>query len=203
MWAKWAGRLITSNPCRVCANPAWSDQVGHWVGEGLADREIGRRLGVSKSLVSRHRQRHILVPMQHQAAVVAKGAGAQRERQQLARAAACDAPTPAQVTAAFLGLDAIASDISRIAQRLDASAGEAAAAGQHGGHAALAGQLLRQAELRARLGGHDRPAPTKGEGAVFSVQIVFSGGRVEHIAATPDSGRRTIDLEPASETDDT
>ena len=100
---------------------------------------------------------------------------------------------------AIFKLDAIASDISRIAQRLDGSADAAAAAGQHGGHAALAGQLLRQAELRARLGGHDRPAPAASEGAVFSVQFVFAGsGKTESIttgisvtAAQP----RTIDAE--------
>jgi hypothetical protein len=33
-----------SNPCRICANPIWVEQAETWVREGVADREIAKRL---------------------------------------------------------------------------------------------------------------------------------------------------------------
>jgi hypothetical protein len=146
---------------------------------GATDRAIGRQFGITHVSVGRHRREHIVKPMQAAATALDRGRAVRQQREE--QQAAVERGDPL----AIFKLDAIATDISRIAQRLDGSAAQAAAAGQHGGHAALAGQLLRQAELRSRLGGYDRPTPAASEGAVFSVQIVFSGGAVERISTMP------------------
>jgi hypothetical protein len=177
-------------PCKLCVNP---DQVAvrTALASGATDRAIGRQFGITHVSVGRHRREHLVKPMQAAATALDRGRAVRQQREE--QLAAVERGDPLSI----FKLDAIASDISRIAQRLDGSAGEAAAAGQHGGHAALAGQLLRQAELRARLGGHDRPAPIEGHGAMFSVTIQFSTGQAERISvpvATIDGGATEDDF---------
>jgi hypothetical protein len=69
---------------------------------GGPDRVIGRQFGITHVSVGRHRREHLVKPMQ----------------------AAVERGDPL----AIVKLDAIANDISRIVQRLDGLASEAAAA---------------------------------------------------------------------------
>jgi hypothetical protein len=168
----------TGRPCSICRSGEKTQVAAKMIASGATDQAIADRLGegLHRMAVSRHRRLHIEAPARAVAEMAGKGQDARQQRDE--QLAAIERGDPL----AIFKLDAIANDISRIAQRLDGSASEAAAAGQHGGHAALAGQLLRQAELRARLGGHDRPAPIDGHGAMFSVTIQFSSGQAERIS---------------------
>ena len=107
-----------ANPCRICANPAWTEKANNWVKEGVSDREVARRLGCDKSLVTRQRQNHFIKPLQDQLAIAAKGAAPEKQRQELAEAAAVDSPTPAQFVEAHFGLRAQAEKLQRIEERL-------------------------------------------------------------------------------------
>jgi len=132
-----------ANLCRICVNPAWTEKADRWAREGIADREVARRLGIDKSLVTRHRERHIIKPLRNQLAVASKGASLQRERKELAAAAASDAPSPAQFVEAFFGLKAQAEKLQRIEERLERMAELAEQGGSPNGVASLAAQQLR------------------------------------------------------------
>jgi hypothetical protein len=127
--------------------------------------------------------------MQVAVAALDKGRGVRERRDQLVEAAGSGDPT------AIFKLDNIASDIARYAARLDVSADQAASGGQHTAHAALAGQLLRQTEIRARLGGHDRPTQSETQGQTFSVNIHFSTGETVSITTPVQPPATVIDGE--------
>jgi hypothetical protein len=147
------------------------------------------RLGIDKSLVTRHRQRHVIAPLRHQLAIADKGDVARRERVQLAQAAAAEAPTPGQLSAAFLSLDGIAADLRATCERLERQAVGAEQDGQRLAVAALSQAQIRSAETRAKLsgvGGYAPPRTTEVPAREkFSIVIQFSGGRSEEIAVLP------------------
>jgi hypothetical protein len=191
-----------SNPCRICANPAWADQAGSWVREGIADREVARRLGVNKSLVTRHRQRHVITPLQHQLAIADKGDTPRRERERLAAAAEADTPTLGDLTKAFLSLDGIAADLQTVRDRLERQSNYAEADGARGAVAVLSQAQIRATEVRAKIGGVGGFAPARAAdqaagGTPFHINIIFSSG--ETVSIAPISGEipaTTIDEEP-------
>jgi hypothetical protein len=160
--------------CKLCVHPD-QDAVRSALASGATDRAIGRQFGLTHVSVGRHRREHVVRPMQAAARALDKGRGAREQRQQLVARAEEGDPTT------IFALSAIAADLTRIARRLDASAEEAAAGRQHTAHASLASQLLRQAEIRARIGGHDKATPSSSQGQLFRINIVFSGGRTESI----------------------
>jgi hypothetical protein len=122
----------------------------------------------------------VIEPLQHRLAIAGKGDAARRERQQLAAAAASDAPTPGELAAAFLSLDGIARDLKTTCERLERQAAGAEMDGQRVAVAALSAQQIRSAEARAKLGGVGGFAPSRmldpaGSQPRFSVSIVFAG----------------------------
>jgi hypothetical protein len=141
--------------------------------------------------VYRHRREHVVKPLQLATAALDKGRAVRERREQLIEKTAQGDPT------AIFKLDSIAADIARIAARLDASAQEAADGGQHSSHAALAGQLLRSLEVRSRIGGHDRQAPSPSDGQPFAVNILFSTGEKVSISSVAQAGQgHDLDGEP-------
>jgi hypothetical protein len=183
-----------ANPCRICSNSDWFDRASDWARQGASDREVARRLGIDKSLVTRHRQRHILAPLRHQLAIASKGDGPRRERAQLAEAAAADTPTPGQLTAAFLSLDGIAADLRLTCDRLERQASGAEQDGQRVVVAALSQAQIRSIETRAKLGGHAPPRTTEvPPREKYSIVIQFSSGQSEEISVLPSP--TTIDGE--------
>lgn len=148
-------------PCLICSSNAKLARAAELIAAGTSDQATADALNdmtptgkpMSLMAVSRHRRLHVLEPARAVVEMAGKDQAARELRQE--QQAAIERGDPL----AIFKLDAIANDISRIAQRLDSSADEAAEAGQHGGHAALAGQLLRQAELRMHVGGYDEHDP--------------------------------------------
>lgn len=168
-----------ANPCRICSSSDWIDKAGTWAREGVPDREVARRLGCDKSLVTRHRQNHVIKPMQNQLAIAGKGAAPRQERRELAAAAASDAPTPAEFVEAYFGLRAQAEKLQRIEDRLERMATLAEHSQSPNGVAQVAAQQLRSVEVGAKVastGGYaPQRAPAGGAGAqTFSVNIHFA-----------------------------
>src|SRR4051794_14979222 len=62
-----------ANACRICATPAWTEKAGQWAREGVSDREVARCLAIDKSLVTRHRENHVIRPLRNQLAVASTG----------------------------------------------------------------------------------------------------------------------------------
>jgi hypothetical protein len=149
---------------------------------GATDREIGRRFGLSHVSAGRHRREHLVRPLQAAAVALDRGRAVREGREDLLERVLQGDPT------AIFKSDSIAADIVRIASRLDMSADQAASGRQHTAHAALAAQLLRQAEIRAKIGavGGFAPSRAPADGAArekFTVNIVFANaGRTETIA---------------------
>jgi hypothetical protein len=177
--------------CQICANPKLAKKTDTWATQGMADREVARRLRLDKSAVNRHRLRHIVKPAQDRLALVARDRPARQERQQLAAAASSDAPSPQQFVEAFFSLKAQAEKLDRIEQRLERVAVVAETNGSASSVAQLSAQQLRSVEVGARLSGLPHFVPQRSidqPGAspnTFSINIVFSGsGRTETISVT-------------------
>ncbi len=196
-----------SNPCRICSHPGWFEQAGVWASEGLSDREVARRLGVDKSLVTRHRQRHVITPLKHRLAIAGKGDAPRRERQQLAAAAASDAPTPAQFVEAFFGLKAQAEKLQRIEDRLERVAVLAEESASPNAVAQVAAQQLRSVEVGARVAGVGGYATARAidqplAGQKFSINIIFASTGETVSITTPVQASApvsVIDGEPEDE----
>jgi hypothetical protein len=165
-------------PCRICCTPNWPEQIASWAAEGIVDREIARRLGINKSLVTRHRVQHLAKPARDRLAIIERGASARRERAEMAAAAASPNPSPEQQVAALFGMQRLSERLQAVEARLERSAERAESDGAHTAVAQLAGQQLREVELRGRLGGHLGPRPADGAPpTVFSLTISIPGER--------------------------
>jgi hypothetical protein len=79
-------------PCLVCTYPD-RHAIETVIGTGASDYEVGRQFDIERVSVGRHRRKHIIKPTQDRPAILAKDAGARRERQELAAAAASDTPS--------------------------------------------------------------------------------------------------------------
>lgn len=192
-----------SNPCRICSDPSWSEQAGHWALNGVSDREVARRLGIDKSLVTRHRQRHVIAPLQHRLAIAGKGDVPRQEREELAAAASSSAPSTKAVVAAAIGLQAQVKKLEVIEGRLERMATVAEAGQSPTSVATLAAQQLRGVEVGSRLAGIGSYAPQRASdhiaaGTRFEVSIVFSGAnRTETISvASAPPAINSVDLDP-------
>lgn len=196
-----------SRVCSICTSVELAKQAEEMITAGESDVAIGRALGVGRMSVSRHRTAHVLKPLSDRLAIVAKAPTANpqqvarhaaREREQVAAAAASDAPSPVDVVNAALGAAAQAAKLQAIEARLERVAGVAEAAGQVAGVAAVAGQQIRAVEVGAKLsgaGGYGRAAEGAHQG-VFSVVINLGGDHIETIAR----GGPVLDLDADSDT---
>jgi hypothetical protein len=202
------GRRVgpNSGKCRICGDPRLAEQAKTFALAGIADREVSRRMGISKSVVNRHRLRHVVAPLQHQLALAGMGAEPKRQREELAAAVASDAPSTAVLVESVLGLRAQTERMISIWSHLERAVVAAETQGAHTAVAALAGQQLKSVEVGSRLAAIPTFVPTRiaeqlAPGAPpFQVNIHFSStGKTETIslAATPP----TIDVD-ADDTDD-
>ena len=181
-------------PCRLCCHPD-QNAVEAALASGASDRQLAKQFGTSHMAVHRHRREHVLRPLQLATAALDKGRAVREHRQELVSRTEHGDPT------AIFQLSAIAADLARIANRLDAAAQEAADEGQHSSHAALASQLLRSLEVRSKLGGHDRPAPSASERQPFSINILFSSGEKLSISNAPQA-RETDTIDGVADEED-
>jgi hypothetical protein len=175
---------VMARICSICSNPAKSQQAAEMLAAGATDQAIADKLGgMSRMAVARHRQNHVIKPAQDRLALISKGAGPRQERQQLAEAAAADAPSPQAFADAFLGLKAQAEKLAAIEARLERMQTVAEAGKSANAVAQLSAQQLRAVEVGSKLSGAGGYAPTKpaeaGGGTVFAVNFIFSNGRRE------------------------
>jgi hypothetical protein len=170
--------------CLICLDTDKTRVVAELIATGVSDRAIARQIGgLSHMSVARHRQNHVARPAQAFARAAARTheIRVQRER-------AIQAAETGDLAAAFLSIERIAGDLRRVQERLERNADAAEADSQRLAVASLSGQQLRAAEVRAKLGGVGGYAPPRGaasDAPKFELNIIFSGGRTQHIVGTP------------------
>ena len=146
-------------PCMICRLPLKVRQaVEERLMRGDKATEIFRWLTktfpaeaarVKYDAVARHGRIH-LPQLNRAAQKLSDGERMQREKLKLARDVLADKAIDPQ---AYFGPAAIAQDIQKTSVRLDLAAEDAFVDGEHASLASLSGQLLRSAELRAKMGG--------------------------------------------------
>ena len=161
--------------CSICADGEKMRVAAEMVAAGRPDRVVAETLGdVSRMAVQRHRTGHML---RGKVGAVAAEREAAEQRQ-----ATLTAPRQAPFDAkAFLSLDRIAEDLDSLERQLNTAGMAAAVAGSNSALVAIAGQQLRLAETRAKLGevggyGRDRGNGGLGSGS-FSIIMNFGGDR--------------------------
>src|SRR5215469_16945036 len=107
-----------SRACLVCSRPD-RQAIEALIGAGASDYEVGRRFGIERVSVGRHRRRHLIKPAQDRLALLAKDRDARLERARLADAVAADSPSTAALIEATLGLRAQMAKLTSIEQRLE------------------------------------------------------------------------------------
>ena len=166
--------------CSICSHPGKTQLAADMIAAAVSDQAVADRIGVNRMAVSRHRRGHLIKPMMDRLAIMSKGTAPQQERQQLASAAAADAPTPQQFVDAYLGLKAQADKLQRIEERLERMAAVAELNGSSNGVAQVAAQQLRGVEVGSKLAGAGGYAPQNligtNNGQTFSVNIIFGSG---------------------------
>jgi hypothetical protein len=163
--------------------------------DGVPDPEVARRFGIERVSIGRHRRHHLLPVVRDRAALLAKDAPARVEREQLAAAAASDAPTTQALIEATLGMRRQMEKLSAIEQRLERMAAAAEISNSSASVAQLSAQALRSVEVGSRLagtGGYKSPSVVSpvAEKATVSIEFVFQNAPKETIALT---GRPVID----------
>jgi hypothetical protein len=163
--------------------------VAQWTVEGMADREIARRLGADKSAVNRHRRFHIEQPNLDRTAIIAKDRASREERRLLARAGQADEPSTAELLAAVVGVRRQLEKLADIESRLGRSAARAEADRHYSGVASIANARLGALRYGSQLGGDRnftvRSNEAGGGGAPpFSI-VIQLGDRDVSIKATP------------------
>jgi len=196
--------VSTGRPCVICSDAEKTKLVATMIAEGATDAAIVARLGggLHRMAVSRHRRNHVEAPAKAIAAAAAKGRDVVEQRAQTLAAAEAGDPM------AYVGLAAIVGDLQRAADRLERTAAAAEHDNQRLAVASLAGQQLRAAEVRAKLGGVGGYAASKAAGAgseagaSFVVNFHF-GDKVQTIEATPIHAAAGATMDVAPEADDT
>ena len=170
--------------CLICLDADKTKAVAELIATGVSDRAIARQIGgVSHMSVARHRQNHVARPAQAFARAAARTHEIRVQRQKAIQAA-----ENGDIAAAFIGLEAIAADLRRVQERLERTAEAAEVDQQRLAVASLSGQQLRAAEVRAKLGGvggYASPRAVASDAPKFELNIIFSGGRTQHIMGTP------------------
>lgn len=180
--------------CTVCADSKMARRMTEMVVAGETDLAIAAELQLGRMAVWRHRRQCIEGPAQLLAERANKGRTVVEERKKLVKRAEAGELDVSD----YLGLASITHDLKAVGARLERVADAAEVDGQRGAVAQLAGQQIRQNEVRARLGGHGGFAPQKGGAAdiqPFIVSINFAGQPSERIEV---SGGPTIEGEARS-----
>ncbi len=175
--------------CEICRDPAKFAKAADMLAEGASDAAIAAALQVGRMSVNRHKIGHIIKPAQDRLAIISKGARVREERQQLAQAAAADAPSPQQFADAVLGLKAQAEKLERIEARLERMAVAAETGGSANAVSQLSAQQIRSVEVGARLAGVGgyaaRPGPDAAMQVPVSITFNLGDGRVETMTVAP------------------
>jgi hypothetical protein len=190
--------MSTGRPCEICRSVDRMKLVAQLVAEGVTDQKIADRLGggLNRMAVSRHRRNHVEAPALAIAQAAAKGRDVVEQRAQTLAAAEAGDP------AAFVALANIVDDLRKVHDRLERTADAAEQDNQRLAVASLAGQQLRAAEVRAKLGGVGGYAPQKaggGEVQAFTVVFNLGEGRVDKVAFTPQREAPPVDVMDAEE----
>jgi hypothetical protein len=168
--------------CTICGSTEKTRIAGEMIAAGATDGAIGKAVGIGRMSVFRHRTTCVLGPAKALAEAAGKGREVVEQRAQLLAAAEAGDP------AAFIGLQAIVSDLKKVHERLERAADVAEDAKSANGVATVSAQQIRASEVRAKIGGVGGYAPAKsigaGEGAQFNLIIQFSEGHDERISAT-------------------
>jgi hypothetical protein len=193
---------MAGRPCKICASAANIKLAAEMIAAGAPDQAIADAIGtVSRVSVHRHRTNHVVRPAKAIAAAAAKGQDVRVARENLVTSA-----ENGDAAAQFLGLAEITKDLRETQQRLQRVAAMAEGHGQPNAVAALAGQELRAAEVRAKLGSVGAYAPPKTVPTaqpVFSLTMAFADStQVLGVAAVtggavdPTTGGPVIDMLP-------
>jgi hypothetical protein len=166
--------------CTICIDPAKLKRAAELIAGGASDVAVAAELRAGRMAVQRHRVSHILAPAQAIAAAAAKSRVVEAQRNEVVARAEAGTLDPSD----YLAIGRIVDGIRQTDARLERTAAGAEQDGQRLAVSALSAQQLRSAEVKARLGGHHGtakgPGGGLGEGARFSVQIVFqTAGKVE------------------------
>lgn len=207
-----------ARPCRICQTAALAKLVSKLVDQGVADRAIAARTGVSKSAVARHRAAHIVKPLQDKLSILTRDKEERQKRQAVAKVAASpEAPTLEQLIENWFGVRAAAENLHDVQEGLKRTFVRAEGAGMYGVIAPIANAQVRTIESGLRFSGHPNYTGPRGAGeaaghaAKFAVQIVFQGAdRTETITvggparagAMIDSIADDVDHEPDADQDD-
>jgi hypothetical protein len=185
-----------ARPCLICSRRD-RREIDALIASGVSDREVGRRFGIEHVSVNRHRRRHLVPETQARHAILTRDSDAKREREQLISAAASSDLSPKQQVDALFGLQRLSERLQAIEARLERSAERAENDGAHTAVAQLAGQQLREVELRGRLGGHLGPRPADGAPTtMFNLVInVPDRGRPFTIAVPAPLGDEAFDVD--------
>jgi hypothetical protein len=177
--------MSTGRPCEICRSADRMKLVAQMIAEGVADQKIADGLGggLNRMAVSRHRRNHVEAPALAIAQAAAKGRAMVEQRAQTLAAAGAGDP------AAFVALATIVDDLRRVHERLERIADAAEQDNQRLAVASLAGQQLRAAEVRAKLGGVGGYAAQKapgGEGQSLTVIFNLKDGEAEKFSFATD-----------------
>ena len=183
-------------PCLICSDNQKLAKATELIVAGGSDQAVANALNaltpdappMSYMAVSRHRRLHIMKPAQDRLAIVSKGAAPRQELQDLAAAAAADAPTPQQFVDALFGLKAQGEKLQRIEDRLERMATLAEDNKSPTAVATVAAQQIRSFEAGAKLAGVGGFAAPRvagiGDGVQFNLVMQFSDGRAARIGTT-------------------
>lgn len=190
-------------PCEICRDSTRLRTVNEMIAAGASNHAIADKIGgISHMSVWRHRRLHVEMPARAIVEAANQGRDAREKRRELVERADKGTLDPTD----FLGLASITHDLKAVGARLERVAGAAEQDGQRGAVAQLAGQQIRQSEVRARLGGHGGFAAQKagaGEPVMFAVNIQFaSGERIQVGAASADQPRTIEGGVRSAQTDD-
>jgi hypothetical protein len=155
---------------------------------GIDDYAVARNFGLKRPAVQRHRVNHLMRAAQDRLAILAKGAEAREERQQLAEAATSsdEPPIEAQLEA-IVGTRALLNQYNEVQGSLGRSRTQAEEAGAYTAVAAISGQQFRGMEFGAKLAGNRNflpasTAPQANTQGVWSINMVFeNAGKSETI----------------------
>jgi hypothetical protein len=176
-------------PCNICRHRQ-RQAIEEMILAGASDYTVSRQFNLERTGVLRHRREHVIKPAQDRLTLISKGTAEQKEREQLARAAAADTPSTEAIVEANLGMRAHAQLIADIRDCLRQARGQAADNGSPTGVATVVAQELRSIEVGSRLAGTGGYANTRmpdqvGAGTPFSVNIIFNSiGRTESFTTT-------------------
>jgi hypothetical protein len=181
--------MPAGRPCNICKDPKKTKLVIELVCAGASDQDIANRLGMpstsGRMCVARHRTKHIEEPARALAIAANKGHAVVKQRKAIEAGELDD-------TSSFLALDAITTDVRKVAKRLGRAAKATEAAAQYTQMTGVIGQQHKNLELRGRLGAHpgfvpQRASPGDGDRAQFNLVINRPNGTQERLTTVVEA----------------